>query len=107
VANQLGDTPLNGWLFEKIPVLWGNGAFVRILQRATTTGVRTTIYSGSTNIQQRSVVQGGGTLGTTPAQLNTPPVDFIALPDDKLVIQNDEVAGGTPTVDGIVSVEPV
>lgn len=105
-ANMLGDEPLAPWQFERVPVPWGNGAYVTILQRATTTGVRQSIFSGSTSIQQRSPVQGGGTAGVTPSALNTPVIDFIGYPDDKLSILNDEVAAGTPTVDGIVTVEP-
>jgi len=106
-ANQLGDEPLAAWQFERVPNAFVRGAYVKVLQRATTTGVRSTIFSGSTTIQQRSNVQGGGTAGTTPSPLNTPVIDFIASPDDKIQILNDEVAGGTPTVDGIVSIEPV
>lgn len=106
-ANQLGDEPLSSWQFERVPNAWGRGAIVRILQRATTTGVRATIYSGSTTIQQRSNVQGGGTAGVTPSPLNTPVIDFVGFPDDKIQILNDEIAAGTPTVDGIVSIEPV
>lgn len=105
-ANQLGDEPLATWQFERVPNAWLRGAYVVILQRATTTGVRTTIYAGSTTIEQRQPVQGGGTAGVTPAPLNTPTTDFNAAPDDKLQILNDEVAAGTPTVDGIATIEP-
>lgn len=106
-ANQLGDEPLAAWQFERVPNAWGLGAIVRVLQKATTTGVRATIYSGSTTIQQRSIVQILATAGLTPTPLNTPVIQFRGFPDDKLQILNDEVSGGTPTVDGIVSIEPV
>lgn len=106
-ANQLGDNPLTGWQYEYVPREWAAGAYVKLLQRATTTGVRATIYSGSQTITQRAPVQGGGTAGTTPSELNTQPTDFIAAPGDRLLILNDEVAAGTPTVDGIIIVEPV
>lgn len=105
-ANQLGDNPLTTWQYERIPNAWINGAYVTILQRATTTGVRQTIYSGSTTIIQRAPVQGGGTAGVTPSPLNTPVTDYIAMPDDLQMILNDEVAAGIPTVDGIITVEP-
>jgi hypothetical protein len=52
-------------------------------------------------------VQGGGTAGVTPSELNTQPADFIAAPGDRLLILNDEVAAGTPTVDGVLILEPV
>lgn len=104
-ANQLGDNPLTTWQLERIPIVWGK-AYVTILQRATTTGVRQSIFAGTTNILQRAVVQAGGTAGTTPAPLNTPVTDFLAYGDDVLQILNDEVSGGTPTVDGVITVEP-
>jgi hypothetical protein len=106
-ANQLGDEPLASWQFERVPNAFVRGAYIKVLQRATTTGARTTIFSGSTTIQQRSNIQGGGTAGVTPSPLNTPVIDFLGSPDDKIQILNDEVAAGTPTIDGIVSIEPV
>jgi len=106
-ANQTGDNPLTGWQYEYVPMAFMRGAEVQVLQRATTTGVRTSIFTGSTNISQRQPVQGGGTAGTTPAPLNTPVTSFFAAPGDRLLIQNDEVAGGTPTVDGIITIEPL
>jgi len=107
VANQLGDSPLAGWQFERVPSAFMGGAFVQVLQRATTTGVRATIFTGSQNIQQRSQVPGGGTAGNTPVTFTTPAVDWQATPDDLLQVLNDEVAGGTPTVDGIATIEPM
>lgn len=106
-ANQLGDNPLAGWQYEYVPREWVNGSVVRLLQRATTTGVRQTIYSGSQTIVQRAPVQGGGTAGTTPSELNTPPTEWIASPGDRLLILNDEVSAGTPTVDGIIFLDPL
>lgn len=106
-ANQLGDNPLQGWQFEYVPAAYGRGAAVSVMQRATTTGVRMTIFAGSTTIIQRSPVQGSGTAGLTPSPLNTTPITFVAAPGDRLLIQNDEVAGGTPTVDGLVEIEPL
>lgn len=101
-ANQLGLNPFSGWQYEYLP--WRG--VVKILVRATTTGVRHTVYSGSQTIHERSPVQGGGTAGVTPSELNTSPLTFIAQPGDRLKMLLDEVAGGTPTVDLIVYVEP-
>lgn len=106
-ANELGANPLSGWQYEYVPYQWARGAAVSILQRATTVGVRQTIYSGGQTVVQRSPVQGGGTAGTTPSPLNTPVTEFIAMPGDRLIIANDEVAAGTPTVDGIINIEPL
>lgn len=106
-ANQLGFNPLTAWQFERVPEAWVRGAAVSVLARATTTGVRATYFAGSTTIQQRSPIQGGGTAGVTPSVLNTTPTEFVADPGDRIILQFDEVAAGTPTLDGIVSVEPL
>jgi hypothetical protein len=106
-ANQLGVNPLVGWQYEFIPQAWPRGAAVKMLLRSTTTGNRVTIFSGAQTIQQRSPVQAGGTIGVTPAELNTAPITFVAAAGDRLILQLDEVSGGTPTVDGLVMVEPI
>ena len=101
-VNQLGLNPLAGWQYEYLPY----PASVILLVRATTGGARLTIYSGSETIQERTPVQGGGTAGVTPSELNTPAVSFIAAGGDRLKLVIDEVLGGTPTVDGVVIVNP-
>jgi len=106
-ANQLGLNPLSGWQFEYVPAQWPRGAVCKLLVRSTTTGARMTIYTGSQTIQERAPVQGGGTAGVTPSDLNTPSATWIAGPGDRLKLSIDEVAGGTPTVDGIIIVEPM
>lgn len=95
--------PVDGWQYEYLP--WP--AAVKILQRATTTGVRATITSGSETIQEEAPVQSGGTAGVTPSDLNTPAVTFVASAGDRLKIKLREVSAGTPTVDGMVYVEPL
>jgi len=102
-ANQLGLNPLSGWQYEYVP--WP--AQVALLLRSTTTGNRVTIYSGSETIQERTPVQGGGTAGVTPSELNTTPVVFFAAAGDRLKLVIDEVAAGTPTVDGVIKIDPV
>lgn len=106
-ANQKGFNPLTSWQFNRVPNAWVKGAFVKVITRATTNGVRESIFSGSQNILQSCNVQGGGTAGVTPAELNTPPTEFQAAPDDNLQILFDEVLGGTPTIDGIIIIEPI
>lgn len=106
-ANQVGYNPVTGWQYEFIPAAYRKGALVRIFARATTTGVRLTCYSGSQTIQQRSPVQGGGTAGTTPTVFTTNPIEFVAAPGDRLILQFDEVAGGTPTIDAVLNVDPI
>lgn len=102
-ANQLGLNPLSGWQYEFLP--WP--AEVILLMRATTTGVRNTIYSGSETIQERTPMQGGGTAGTTPSELNTAAIAFNAAAGDRLKLALDEVLAGTPTVDGVIIVNPL
>jgi hypothetical protein len=101
-ANQLGVNPLAGWQYEYLP--WP--AQIIILLRSTSTGNRVTVYSGSETIQERSPVQAGGTIGVTPSELNTPAISFLAAAGDRLKLVIDEVAGGTPTVDGIIIANP-
>jgi hypothetical protein len=102
-ANQLGLNPLSGWQYEYLP--WP--AQVLLLVRATTTGARITIFSGSETIRERTPVQGGGTAGTTPSELNTPADSFQAAAGDRLKLVIDEVLAGTPTIDGIIIVNPI
>lgn len=108
-ANQRGFNPLlnASWPFETIPLAWPRGAVVSLLSRATTAGVQLSVQTGSTSIQQRSPVQAGGTAGVTPSSLNTTATKWVASPGDRLVCVYDEVLGGTPTVDGIIEVEPI
>lgn len=101
-ANQLGFNPLSGWLYEYLP--WP--ASVILLLRATGNSARNTIFSGSENIQERTPVQGGGTAGVIPSALNTTPIEFMAAAGDRLKLVIDEVGGLTPTVDGVVIVNP-
>jgi hypothetical protein len=102
-ANQLGLNPLAGWQYEYVP----RPSKVSILVKSTTAGNRMTVYSGSETIQERTPVQAGGTAGVTPSPLNTVPIQFFAGAGDRLKLAIDEVLGGTPTVDGIVQLDPI
>ncbi len=102
-ANQLGLNPLSGWQYEYLP--WP--AQVILLVRSSTVGNRITIFSGSETIQERTPVQGGGTIGVTPSELNTPAVSWQGAAGDRLKLVIDEVLGGTPTVDGVIIVNPL
>ncbi|HEX2979604.1 MAG TPA: hypothetical protein VHO48_05015 [Anaerolineaceae bacterium] len=103
-ANQLGVNPLAGWQYEYVPFVPHT---VKLLLRSTTVGNRVTVYSGSETIQERTPVQAGGTIGVTPSELNTAPIVWTAGAGDRLKLSIDEVAGGTPTVDGIIVIEPI
>ena len=102
-ANQRDSRPLANWQYRRLPFR----AHVRVCQRATTAGVQTTIYSGAETIQQRCNEQSGGTAGVTPVHFTTPVKEWIGAAGDEIIVSNDEVLAGTPTVDGIVYVDPV
>lgn len=104
-ANQLGYNPLAGWQFETVP--YPQGAAVSILIDCTDVNARITAYSGSQTIQERSPVQSGGTVGVMPSPLNCTGITFVAGFMDKLKLAIDEVAGGTPSVHGVVEIEPL
>lgn len=102
-ANQLGFNPISGWQYEYLP--WP--AECRLLVRATDANERLTVYSGSETIQERSPVQGGGTAGVTPSELNTPPIVWYGAASDRIKAVIDNTTAGTPTVDGIIIVNPL
>lgn len=101
-ASQVALRPLANWRFRRLPYR----ALVTILLRATTAGVRFTVMSGTTEVAQRSPVQGGGTAGVTPVPNVTPVFQFYSEAGDELDLSLDEVLAGTPTVDGWVNAEP-
>jgi hypothetical protein len=101
-ANQLGFNPISGWQYEYLP--WP--AQIILLVRATDVNERMTVYSGSETIMERSPVQGGGTAGTTPSELNTPAVSWVGAAGDRVKVVIDNTTAGTPTVDGIIIANP-
>ncbi len=102
-ANQLGFNPLQGWQYEWTPY----PCSLILLIRSTGTSTRLTVYSASETIQERTPIQGGGTAGTTPSELNTPAISFLAPGGDRLKLLIDEVGGLTPTIDGIAIINPL
>lgn len=103
-ANQKGYNPLQGWQYEYVPY----PAYVRVGTRTTGAAGNVTeqVFSGSNNIKQKSPMQVGGTAGVTPSPLNTPFLEFVAMPGDRISLSIDENAGATPTVDGVVYIDP-
>jgi len=102
-ANQLGFNPLSGWQYEWTPY----PCSLLILIRATGNTAKLTLFSGSETIQERTPIQGGGTAGVTPSELNTPAISFMAPGGDRLKLVIDETGGLTPTVDGVVILNPL
>lgn len=91
-----------GWQYEYLP--WP--ARIKLLLRASATGITLVVFSGSETIMEESPVQAGGTAGTTPSELNTPPVVFDAPGGDRLKF-NARATVATTTVDGIVWAFPL
>lgn len=102
-ANQLGVNPISGWQYEYMPY----PAAIILLLRSTDGNLRATVYSGSETIQERAPVQGGGTLGVTPSELNTAPITWVAAAGDRIKVVVDNVAAGTPTLDGLIIANPI
>jgi hypothetical protein len=103
-ANQLGFNPVSGWQYEYLP--WPAQVIVLMKGTHAVKGMLATVYSGSETIQERAPVQNGGTAGLTPSELNTPAISWIAAAGDRLKISIDETLAGTPTVDGLIIVNP-
>ena len=102
-ANQQGLDALALWQYRYAPYR----CRVTVYDNATTVGVRLTITTGSMTVQQKSPAQGGATAGVFGTAFNVVPVDFVAESGDRISIVHDEVLGGTPTVNVLVSLDPI
>jgi len=95
--------PLTGWQYEYLP--WP--AKITLLVRSTTAGNVIVVTSGSETIVEESPVQAGGTIGVIPNPLNTSSYSWIGAAGDRLKANIREILAGTPTVDGVIEVEPL
>ena len=86
---------LSGWQYQQAPF----AGMVKIIIRSTTATDFAIITTGSQTVQQRSPVPGGGTLGTTPTDFNTPAIVFKCAAGDQLAI-NYFNTGAASNVDG-------
>lgn len=100
-ANQRNFNLFDKWQYEFAPF----PCTVKLLVRSTTNGALMSLYTGSETIQERSQIQGGGTAGVTPSELNTAPQIWHAAAGDRLKTAIDEVLAGTPTIDAIIMLE--
>lgn len=98
-------TPLSAWDYQYLP--WPARVTVGMRSTGAARNVRASIVSGSTQILPECPVQVGGTDGVTPSPLNTPYIEFIGGQGDRISINLRETAAATPTVDGIITVEPL
>ena len=101
-ALQSGVNPLTNWQNDQP----GFPCKMTILVRATNVNVRMTAYAGNALLTERTPVQTGGTAGQTPAALTTTPFEFDVGAGEKIKLSFDEVASTTPTVDGLIILEP-
>lgn len=104
-ANQLNFNPINsaGWQYEFLPY----PALCKVLIRSTDTAERLTVYSGSETIQEKSPVAAGGTAGQTPTDFVVPAVVWKGAARDRIKLVIDNTGAGTPTVDGVIIIEPL
>jgi hypothetical protein len=109
-AFPAGSGPVNliaGWQYEYLP--WP--ARLKVLMRtsgvAATGGLRFTVTSGSEQIVEESPIQGGGTAGVTPAELNTPPVVFDGPGGDRLKLNVRSADTAALSVDWIIYAYPL
>lgn len=104
-ANQLNFNPISaaGWQYEFLP--WP--ARCILLVNSTDSAERLTVYSGSETIQERSPISANGVAGQLPAELSTPAVAWVAAPRDRLKVVIDNTGAGTPTVNGLLIVNPI
>jgi hypothetical protein len=77
-----------------------------VLERATATGLVSSVKSGGETIKQESPVQAGGTAGTTPARLGTEPVTGRARSQQKMRVAYRNPTAGAITVDGKIILTP-
>jgi hypothetical protein len=94
---------ITGWQYEYLP--WP--ARIKLLLRATATTLKATVFSGSETIQEEGPIQAGGTAGTTPAELTTPPIVWDAPAGDRLKVNVRSTDAGAQTVDGIIYAYPL
>jgi hypothetical protein len=93
---------LTGWQYQQAP--WP--ALVKLIIRSTTATDFMTVNTGSETVQQRSSVPGGGTLGTTPTDFNTPALTFKAARGDQLIIAYTN-AGAASNADGYIEIQRI
>lgn len=108
-ASQRNFRPLATWEYRRIPAQYVRGAAISIMMDTTGAAgtVEAEVKTGTTVIRPRSPVQVGGTAGVMPAPLTNKPLTFIAQPGDEIAISIDELAAATPTVNGLVEIEPL
>lgn len=99
-VNPLQDA---GWQYQYLP--WP--ARVEVMSRATLVDLLQTYTSGSETIVEESPVQAGGTLGVTPAPLNTPIQAWDAAAGDLLKLRYRNANAAANHIDAIIEITPL
>lgn len=94
--------PLDGWNYEFVP----RPGVIKVLHRATATGLVATITSGSDQLLQEAPVPAGGTAGQTPSEFNVAPIVDGVQAGDRQAIRYRNPTGGAITIDGIIDYTP-
>ena len=106
-ANQRGFNPLANWRFRYNPY---PRAAVRILIHQTTAATANAVNHQTTigtTIVTEGPVTGGAVAGVLPNTLNTTALEFFSEAGDLIEMSINELLGATPTVQGIVAIDPV
>lgn len=106
-ANQRGFNPLANWKFRYNPF---PRAIVRILVNQTTASTANAVNHQTTigtTIVTEGPVTGAGVAGVLPAPLTVPAMEFFSEGGDLIEMSINELLGATPTVNGIVTIDPV
>lgn len=106
-ANQRGYNPLANWKFRYNPF---PRAIVRILVNQTTAATANAVNHQTTigtTIVTEGPISGGGTAGVLPNPLGTAAYEFFSEQGDLIEMAINELLGATPTVQGVISIDPV
>lgn len=90
--------PLTTWQYRYVPA----PGIIRIVHRATLSGLLVTITSGSDTLQQESPVASGGTLGQIPSAFDVEPILDEVASGDVIIISYRNTNAAANQIDGFI-----
>jgi hypothetical protein len=102
IAAGATSNPLDGWNYEFVP----RPGIIKILHRATATGLVATITSGSDQLLQEAPVPAGGTAGYTPSEFDVSAITDGVSAGDRQAIRYRNPTAGSITIDGVIDYTP-
>jgi hypothetical protein len=106
LANQAETDLINAnWPYKQTPL--GNGMVFSLMLWGSDTGGRLRVSVGAQTVVPTTNISGGGTAGTLPTIYNVTPIKWIAGPGQPVQILVSEAEGNTPTIDGVLTAEPL